>query len=636
MSTVFKYWTGLLLLTVSVVVLQLLVYPNLSWARNITQYKDTISNSTPSVGSNHTLTFKLDTALSNGGIIEISLPDGFEVSATTTFAAERNVELSVGGLLRDSDRVIAPGVDGVEIVPGTPGLIRYTLNPSTGIPIGSYLEFKIGNHTTKTQFFSETYATSTGTTTTYADIKPIINGATPGTHKVVIKVFDGVEIADASFSIALVEQVGIGPIDTTEKIPPYRFNGSPTTTVTGASLRVEIFVETNELAICKYAREPDVGYGIMPFTFINTGRIYHTDVVAVSPDSIQKFYIRCLDDEGNFNIDDYLLEFPVSSMPTGSSTNDGGVEGDGTGTGNTGTGTGSGAGGTSGGGGGGAATSGGASGSGGSGGGGGGGNGGTSGSTAGGGFESTDAPYRSGDGRVTIDGFTSPKSDVVILVDGKETQKVRSNAEGLYSVVLNEIARGVYTFGVYTLDPDQTRSSAFSTSFTVTGARTSALSNITIPPTIKAYPNPINPGETLTLSGYSLPNASIAIENEKDKSVASRQQLTAMTDGNGRWSILVDTKNFSVGTYKARAKAVQGTVQSTSFSAYTLYGVGQAAVKLINADLNRDGKVNLVDFSILLFWWSGNGGTSDPSADINGDSKVNLVDFSILLFNWTG
>jgi hypothetical protein len=96
------------------------------------------------------------------------------------------------------------------------------------------------------------------------------------------------------------------------------------------------------------------------------------------------------------------------------------------------------------------------------------------------------------------------------------------------------------------------------------------------------------------------------------------------------------TSGFTNGTYKARARAVVEGGVSTNFSNYVLYGVGQAANRASNADLNRDGKVNLVDFSILLFWWNTNGGTSDPSADINGDGRVSLTDFSILLFNWTG
>ena len=49
-------------------------------------------------------------------------------------------------------------------------------------------------------------------------------------------------------------------------------------------------------------------------------------------------------------------------------------------------------------------------------------------------------------------------------------------------------------------------------------------------------------------------------------------------------------------------------------------------------DLNGDGKVNLVDFSIMLAHW----GTNYAPADLNGDGTVDLPDLSILLFNWTG
>ncbi len=47
-------------------------------------------------------------------------------------------------------------------------------------------------------------------------------------------------------------------------------------------------------------------------------------------------------------------------------------------------------------------------------------------------------------------------------------------------------------------------------------------------------------------------------------------------------------------------------------------------------DINGDGAVNVVDFSILLSKWN----TADIGADLNGDGIVNVVDFSILLSNW--
>ncbi len=636
MNLVAKAWASLLAILSVVFLLAVVFFPELIFAKNINQYKDTISNSTPDIASNHTLSFRLDTDISPGAYIEMTPPDGFEIINSANFSEERNVELLVNGVLRAAGPTQTASDDQVEIFAGSPGMIRYRLNTSTGISSGSNLELKIGNHTSESLDFSIEFSTSTGTTTTEADVKPIINAPTTGTKEVLLEIYDGGLVANAGFLISLVEQVGVGPIDTTEEIPPYRFGGSPTSTVTGVTLNVELFLQTDELAVCKYDTVPGTNYFSMPLNFTGTGLIYHTVVVPVTPDSLQSFYVRCIDDEGNFNIDDYLIEFTVSAVPTGSSTTDGTEDGDGTGTGNTGGGDGGGAGGDTGSGGGTAPTSGGTSGGGGSGGGGGGGSGSNSGSSAGGGFESTDAPFRSGDGRVVISGIAYPGSTVFTLVDGKASENVKAGSSGQYSITIDEIARGPYTFGVYAVDSAQNKSSTFSTSFTVTGARTSGLSNINLSPTIKVTPDPVDPGATLTVSGYALPNSTVTLENEKDKSSITKQNFTVTAGSNGSWSTTIPTNNFTVGTYKIRAKAEVSPTLTSNFSNYTFYGVGQNATRPINTDLNRDGKVNLVDFSILLFWWNTDGGTSNPSADINADGRVSLTDFSILLFAWTG
>lgn len=604
-------------------------------ARNILEYKDTLSTSAPGIGSNHTFSFRLEANVSPGGYIEITPPDGFETISTSTFGV-RNVQMIVDGTPRQATTTASPGYDQVDITPGSPGSIRYTLEPTSGLSAGSQIIIKVGNHTSASLPAIETYSTSTGTTTSSADESGIINASSTGTHKIDVRIYDGVEVAGASFTVAIIEQVGVGPADTRETDPPYRFNGTPTSTVGGTTLSVEISLETDELAICKYSASSSVPYASMTNTFSNTGYINHSTVVNVTPNSLQRFYIRCMDDEGNVNIDDFLIAFSVSDTPTGSSNTDGDVSGDGTGSGNDGTGSGGGGGGTSGSSDGEAPDEGGTSGTGGSGGGGGGGRGPGSDNTAGGGFESTDAPYRSGDGRVEITGFAFPRSRVTVLVDGNQSGQVTAGSNGAFSITLDEIARGVYTFGVFATDGNQVKSSTFSTSFTVTGARTTALSNIMVAPTLKIQPDPVDPGKPVTISGFALPNATVTVENERDGSASSRKSYTATSDANGAWSLVVETQGFQSGTYKARAKAAQASGVTTGFSGYVLYGVGQNATKPSTADLNKDGKVNLTDFSILLFWWNTDGGNSDPAADINDDGKVTLTDFSILLFNWTG
>jgi hypothetical protein len=622
--------------TVFVCGLLLLSLPYIILAKNIISYSDKISDSGPSEYANHTLSFTLTAPVPPGGRIEFIPPLGFSVMNPTTTFSERNVELWVNGNPRVSSITAEAWTDGVEIIPGSPGLIRYNLAPYRGINSGSRLELRIGSHTSTAVGRYDTYSTSTGTTTYMGDVEPIQNSDVLGRHNVRLQVFGSNLIAEKDFVIFLNQKVNVPSADTTETIPPYRFNPAPTSTVGGTTLSVEISLETDEFAICRFDTVPGTDFYAMSNVFSNTGLIFHTHVVPVTPSSLNRFYVRCIDDEFNFNIDDFIIEFSVNDMPTGQANTDGDVSGDGTGTGNAGTGDGSGAGGQTGDSSGEMPFQGGSDGTGGTGGGGGGGTGVERGSTAGGGFK-TDNLYPSGDGRVIISGYAYPMSKVSILVDGKLYTNLTTDRTGEYSVTLDEIARGVYTFGVYGEDPAGVKSSTFSTSFTVTGARTSELTNINIAPSIQVSPNPVDPGKTLTASGYALPNAVVEIENGPiNTKIPSK--FSTVSDSQGKWSASIDTTGFSVGTYQIRARSNQNRVggAKTNFSNYTFYGVGKRADVPINADLNRDGKVNLIDFSILLYWWNSDGGNSNPSADINGDKKVNLTDFSILLFNWTG
>ncbi len=616
------------------------VIPFLSEARNIGQYSDTISESRPLGYANHTMRFTITKAVAPGSSIDIQFPADFAVATATEYFSERNVELYVNSVLRTATSTPSAIDDGITITRGSGGSIAYTLNSTTGIPADAELELRIGNHTSGSVAAYFIPATTTGSTTIATssfsgDIEPIVNAATVGTHTIDLFISGGSEPIYTSFVVAMIPAVYVGDADTREAIPPYRFNPAPTSTVGGTTLFVEISLETDEFAVCRYSATAGTAYGAMTNTFSATGLVVHSTVVSVTAGAVNTFYVRCIDDEGNFNTDDFLIQFTVNSTPTGSSNDDGDVEGDGTGSGNDGSGDGEGGGGQTGSSDGGANTTGGSSGGGGSGGGGGGRSGPDNEGETGGGLESADAPYPSGDAEVIISGYAFPGSTVYALVDGTVAENVRAGNDGRYSITISEIARGAYTFGVYGIDRNNVRSSTFSTSFTVTGGRVSSLSNINVMPTVKISPDPVSPGQTLTISGYAIPNATVTVENQRDGSSASKREVTATADGSGAWQVTLDTNNFTRGTYKARAKAVTALV-TTNYSNYTFYGVGQTADVQLNADLNVDGKVNLTDFSILLFWWGKDGGNSNPPADINRDGTVSLTDFSILLFQWTG
>ena len=407
-------------IVLSASILLLIVFPFYTNALNINFYSDTITDSAPLVLSNHTLDFTINTTVAPSATIEIEPPSGFEIIGTSTFDV-RNVELYVNGVARTASSALSGTIDQVDITPGSPGLITYTLNPTSGIASGSNVELRIGTHTSNARSgITYEYSSSTGTTTIAADTKPIRNSSQIGTHKVTVTINGGAQPADAGFSIAIIDTVGILDADTTEVVPPYRFNGAPTGEIGGTTLNVEMSLETDELAICRYSASSSIAYASMGGDFDTTGQLVHAVIVPVTPGQLNTYYVRCLDDEGNFNIDDYVIAFISQPPPSGDPNTEGDVEGDGTGSGNDGTGTGGGSGGSSGnsnGGGGGSGSS-----SGGGGGSSGGGSGGDTGpdseDEAGGGFESVNGPYRSGDAEVIIQGYAFPGSTVYALVDG--------------------------------------------------------------------------------------------------------------------------------------------------------------------------------------------------------------------------
>lgn len=587
-------------------------------ARYMSMIRDTISTSAPGAFANHTVEFRVDTDIPAGGYIRIRPDDGAFLIPTSTTFSYQNIELYVAPAsmpyaLRPATSSADAINDGVSITTGTSGSVTFTLNSSTGISSGSSVRIKLGDHTALASTTNDT---------------GLQNPTGNATYSVYIDAGGGLD-AYARAMVAIIDQVGVGPIDTTELVPPFRFNGAPSGTLSHTITAVELSLETDEFADCRMSTASGTPYLSMGIQFTGSQLVHTHEVTGITVDTTYAYYVRCIDDEGNANNDDYLITFIIPAVPTGN-PGTGSTTGNGTGSG-TGTGSGgSGSGGSSGG------SSGGGSGGSGSGGGGSSGSGGTT--DGGGSFETNPNPYESGDGQVIITGYAFPGSTVTALVDGASVTTARANSSGEFSVTIEEIARGVYTFGVYATDSQGTRSSTFSTTFSVVGARSSSLSNIHIMPTVKVTPNPVEPGATVVFSGYAIPNSAVTVETQREKSAgAEKKTVTATSDGQGRWSVDMSTAGFARDTWKVRARSVNATAGiSTQFSNYTFYGVGQQVARTLNSDLNRDGKVNLVDFSILLFHWNTNGGTSNPPADINQDGKVSLTDFSILIFNWTG
>jgi cysteine-rich repeat protein len=253
----------------------------------------------------------------------------------------------------------------------------------------------------------------------------------------------------------------------------------------------------------------------------------------------------------------------------------------------------------------------------------------TGGSSGGGG--GSDAEL--GDTIINIIGKAYPSVTINFLLDTDTVGTVRSDSGGEFEFAI-DASPGTATLGIWANDGDGNKSITLNSTFDVTQGAITNLNGVILPPTISVQSQNINPGAQIQISGRSVPNSEVQLHIDDSVLV---EFTTADSDGN--WSLLFDTSKVSIAEHILRAKSINGTPPLTTESSFStslqlFVGVdGQASQP---SDLNRDGFVNLIDFSILIFWWQTAGGDSDPPADINSNGSVSLEDFSILLFNWTG
>ena len=119
---------------------------------------------------------------------------------------------------------------------------------------------------------------------------------------------------------------------------------------------------------------------------------------------------------------------------------------------------------------------------------------------------------------------------------------------------------------------------------------------------------------------------------------------TTNSDDNGVFLYNFDTSPLTRGDHETRAKSAKDGAIS-DFGRKVSFIVGNKNISrdsfeyVKRGDLNGDGRVNLIDFSIAGFWYEKVLSRSMrvlESAQLNGDNVINLTDLSIMAFYWTG
>ncbi len=247
--------------------------------------------------------------------------------------------------------------------------------------------------------------------------------------------------------------------------------------------------------------------------------------------------------------------------------------------------------------------------------------------------------------RLVLKGRAYPSASIVIFKDGTTVSTPVADQNGNFQAEAS-VGAGIYTFSLYAIDSDNRRSLTTSFTTAVGSGQTTTISDIVIAPTIGADKSQVRIGNDIKFFGASYPSATVNVIINSEQTMVDKAQ----SDKFGLWTYTLNSSVLERGDHTTKSQTVTPDSLISPFSESLAFKVGDSDVafsKVLasrpaapaackkNGDINNDGKVNIVDFSIMLFFWNQQN-PKNPCADINGDKAVNIFDFSIMLFWWTG
>jgi hypothetical protein len=537
-------------------------------AAMLTHIRDTLSTSEPSVAASHVVEFTTNTAVPASGRIRVMPQAGtFSIPATMSYV---DADVAVATSSGYVERTLAASATAdLDGVAVTPGV--------SGV-------FDVTLNSTTGIPAGARVRIVLGLAANVGDVSSTSarNPSGVGSYRIDVATSDqsGTQIDAANTMVAIVRPVTVSM--SPEAVAPIRSNGLPSGTVEGNSSTVEISLQTQDPSSCRYSTVASTTYASMPYNFTgwNQNRTFSANI-STQNSTAYTFYVRCKGIVSHIeNTDDYVITFSVGATPESNTS--------------------------------------------------------IPGSGAAGRGGSGDFPngssvlYRA---NVSLSGWAPPNSTVTVLQDGSKGASAQARSDGSFFAQISGLERGVYTFVASAKDGAGRTTGNVSSTLTLEQGTNNSITELVLPPTVAALPAAPSLGDSVQLVGSAVPNGTVELSVVlKSKDPVAPTKYSATTTPTGGWSVDIPASSLVKGTYIVKARVVISDARKSDWGTTFLLGVGEAANdQWSRSDLNRDGKVNLVDFSILLTTWG-----EDGIGDINKDGTTNLADFSIMLFDWTG
>lgn len=240
---------------------------------------------------------------------------------------------------------------------------------------------------------------------------------------------------------------------------------------------------------------------------------------------------------------------------------------------------------------------------------------------------------------VTFSGRAYPLSKVYVLKDGQIAASSIAGPSAAFEISLSGLSQGNYSFSVYGEDDAGRKSTLFTFPVYITNGVNTKVTDIFISPTIDTDKSQVKKGDNITIFGRTIPESDVIVSVNSPIEYFRNTQ----SDASGAYLLAFDSSPLDMGQHHTKSKAATPTTVS-DYGKIVGFRVGNENIfatdkKFLMGDLNDDGSVNLVDFSIASFWYKKvltGDIISKESERLNADGLINLVDFSIIAYYWTG
>lgn len=249
-------------------------------------------------------------------------------------------------------------------------------------------------------------------------------------------------------------------------------------------------------------------------------------------------------------------------------------------------------------------------------------------------------------GTLNFSGSAYPLGVVHLLRDGAIIKSTTTDMLGNFTISTILPAASNYQLGFSGLDTLGRFSSLLVVDAAVGAGQVKNISGIFLSPTLDADKESVRVDDSLGISGYAYPNSTVTLLVSRDPLFVNTVRTVEIPVALSGWYTyrFTVTDDFSPGLYFGKTRwATGGNVSALSEPVQFIVAdesKKKEARECRLGDLNDDGHVDLVDFSIATYWYKKSPlrepFASKEAACLNNDHKVDLYDFSLMAYYWTG